>query len=39
MWQFSDEDCAKDRWRSPLAIVMSRTSHASSHSGQAVFAQ
>ena len=32
----SDEDFAKDPTRNRLAIVMSRTNHASFHSGQAV---
>jgi uncharacterized damage-inducible protein DinB len=34
----SDEDFAKDPSRNRLAIVMSRTNHASYHSGQAVLA-
>ena len=35
----SDEDFVKDPTRNRLAIVMSRTSHASLHSGQAVLAK
>ena len=35
----SDEDFAKDPTRNRLAIVMSRTSHASYHSGQAALAK
>jgi hypothetical protein len=35
----SDEDFAKDPTRNRLAVVMSRTNHASFHSGQAVLAK
>ena len=35
----SDEDFAKDPSRNRLAVVMSRTNHASYHSGQAAFAK
>jgi DinB superfamily len=34
----SDEDFAKDPTRNRLAVVMSRTNHASFHSGQAILA-
>jgi DinB superfamily len=35
----SDEDFAKDPTRNRLAVVMSRTNHASFHSGQAILAK
>jgi hypothetical protein len=35
----SDEDFAKDPTRNRLAVVMSRTNHASFHSGQSVLAK
>ncbi|HZZ37758.1 MAG TPA: DinB family protein [Acidobacteriaceae bacterium] len=35
----SDEDFAKDRTRNRLAVVLSRTNHASFHMGQAVLAK
>ncbi len=35
----SDEDFAKDPTRNRLAVVISRTNHASFHSGQAVLAK
>ena len=35
----SEEDFAKDPMRNRLAVVMSRTNHASFHSGQAVLAK
>ncbi|MGA9670723.1 MAG: DinB family protein [Terracidiphilus sp.] len=35
----SDEDFAKDPTRNRLAVVLSRTNHASFHSGQAVLAK
>ena len=35
----SDEDFAKDPSRNRLAVVMSRTNHASYHSGQAILAK
>jgi hypothetical protein len=35
----SDEDFVKDPTRNRLAVVISRTSHASYHSGQAIIAK
>jgi hypothetical protein len=35
----SDEDFAKDPTRNRLAVLMSRTNHASYHSGQAMLAK
>jgi hypothetical protein len=35
----SDEDFAKDATRNRLAVVLSRTNHASFHSGQAILAK
>ena len=35
----SDEDFIKDPMRNRLAVVINRTSHASFHSGQAIFAK
>lgn len=37
--EVSDEDFAKDPTRNRLAVVISRTNHASFHSGQAVLAK
>ena len=35
----SEEDFAKDPWRNRLAVLMSRTNHASFHAGQAILAK